>query len=186
MRTKFLFVFLLLTVTASAHERGTLGIDMHFLLKPSDFQAFTKTRGADQLGSIINMGARLLEWVDVLQKDVPQAEREQIWRRIDRVGNEPTPGNPMYYNERIILENFEKVAAATPEAVLNVLRARTPLPTNPPAGFDVKTLVEYLRPLHMLYSRTSRWLVLYDWRYQLKKTTATFVAHLKCSMQKIV
>ena len=187
MRKKILFVLAFLAAVTSAQaalvspdsDRGTFGIDMHFLLKPSEFQTFAQTPGATELRGIINMGARLLEWVDVLQKELPVDEREQIWRRIDRVGHEPTPDHPMYYNERIILENFNNVIATTPEAILEVLRARTALPTSPPTGFDLKTLVDHLRPIHASYSRTSRWLVLYEWRYSLKKNNRDFRGVLK-------
>lgn len=160
-------------------RHGTLGIDMHYLMMPKEARQFTAVPGSARLEEIINLGARALDWVDLLQKDIPVSEREQVWRRIDRVGREPTPDNPMYYNERIILEQFDKVIAKTPKVLLEILHGSQALPATPPNGFTIKDVVDHIRDIHTLYSRTSRWLVLYDWRFSLNKENRDFRGVLK-------
>lgn len=154
-------------------KRGTLGIDMDFLLQPKQLKEFAATPGADRLDEIVELGAKVLEWVDLLQKDLPFEQREQIWRRSDRLGHEPTWENPMYYNEKIILEQYDQLLAATPKLILDILRSGK-LPATPPSGYTIKDIVDNIRPIHVLYSRTSRWLVLYDWRFSLNKTNRDF------------
>jgi hypothetical protein len=183
------FVSLLITGTALAEPkplvsfesgRGTLGIDMDFLLLPSQMNLIdSKTPGIQNLSEIIDLGARLLTWVDILQKDTPIQDREQIWRRVDRIGNEPTYEKPLYYNEHIILDTYSTTLANTPKAIVDILKGSAALPTNPPEGFDIKTLMNYLRPLHVIYSDASRWLALYRWRYSLNKAQLDFRGALK-------
>lgn len=96
--------------------------------------AYREVPGASELQKIVRVGARALDWVDLLQKDIPPLEREQIWRRVDRIGHEHTPDNPNFYNPELILEQYRKATAEAPAEVTRVLFDAAALPAVPPAG----------------------------------------------------
>jgi hypothetical protein len=168
---------------AFAHEEpqmtGTHGVDLGYLMSPNELQAFSDVRGADELDEIIRVGARALDWVDVLQKDVPPETREQIWRRSDRIGHEPTFDKAMTYNPAIILEMYRKAMSDAPAAVREVLTGNGAVPANPPAGLSIKNVVDAVRTVHTAYSRASRWLMLYGWRFALGPSGRDFRGWLR-------
>lgn len=168
---------------------GTLGVDIGFLLLPEQLKLLHQERRgltpySRNLDEIIRIGARALDWVDLVQRDVPVKDREQIWRRADRVGREATPEKPMYYNEQIIVSAFEKIMQEAPTVVAQVLQSTQPLPAQIPMGMGMSDFMKTMRQVHVLYSRTSRWLVLSEYRHLLTQGPRDFRGWLMVRAQK--
>lgn len=159
-------------------------LDIGFLMDPGSVGSFLDVPGAQELQEVLRVGARALDWVDLLQRDVPTAQREQIWRRSDRIGHEPTPDRPMRYNPDIILANYRKALTAAPAAVARTLQDERRLPISPPEGLSIKDVVDAIRPIHETYSRSSRWLMLYQWRHSLDRGSRDRRAWLKLRAER--
>ncbi|MBI3556993.1 MAG: hypothetical protein HY074_12075 [Deltaproteobacteria bacterium] len=158
--------------------------DVGYLLNPSSLYAYRAVPGAGALEEIIRVGARALDWVDVLQKDVNPREREQIWRRLDRIGHEPVADAPLVYNHETIFESYKKAMASAPAQVVEVLRANSALPAMPPEHLSAKDIVVAVREIHTIYSRASRWLVLYQSRLAMSKANRDFRPWLKLRQKR--
>ncbi len=159
--------------------------DIGYLLDPSLLYAYRDVPGADALQEVVRVGARALDWVDLLQKEVPLAERAQIWRRADHVGHEASPAAPLIYNPDLILESYRKALAAAPASVAEALQSSAPLPTLAPHGLSAKEVVAAVREVHTVYSRASRWLVLYQWHSSLTKASRDFRSWLKLDREHV-
>lgn len=157
---------------------------MGYLMNPDEIDLHRTVPGADELQKVLHAGARALEWVDVLQKDLPVEQREQIWRRVDRIGREPTPEKPMKYNPNIILESYQKALAAAPASVSEALQGGGNLPSSPPSGLTSKDVVAAVRDIHVVYSRASRWLALYEWRTSISKASRDLRGWLKLNRER--
>jgi hypothetical protein len=168
----------------SGPTSASLGVDLGFLMQPGRLRSFELVPGSYDLDKIITIGARALDWVDVLQKDVPTEQREQIWRRADRLGHEATPDAPTFYNPNTIVERFEKAMANAPEAVVAVLRDGGALPKNPPVGLSIREVVGAIRPIHKAYSDASRWTMLYNYRWVLDKDRLDLRGWIKLARQR--
>lgn len=173
---KIILCFLAFIASAHAEDQraGTLGIDLGYLIPPSRMRIFTNVPRSQELDDIVRIGARALDWVDILQKDIPESQREQIWRRIDRIGREASPEKPLYYNSDILTHQFDVIVHTTPAAILEILRGTGPLPSRPPEGMTIADVVVRIRAIHKAYSSTSRLLALYGWRSLLDKDSRDF------------
>lgn len=153
--------------------------DIGYLMHPDSIEIYRAVPGADSLEDIIRVGARALDWVDLLQKDTPIEKREQIWRRVDRIGREPTPETPFVYNPGNIVEEYNKAIEGAPASVVEVIKGKGELPGAVPAGLTIKDVVSAVRGVHTVYSRASRWLVLYQWRFAMGKGRSDFRGWVK-------
>jgi hypothetical protein len=136
------------------------------------------------LEAIIHSGARALAWVDQLQANVPVAEREQIWRRIDRVGHEASPSAPMIYNPGIISSLYEEARAELLPGLADILEGSGDLPPALPRGIALSDAMPAIRKVHTAYSRASRWIMLSQWRSQLAKGARDFRPWLRLNAEK--
>jgi hypothetical protein len=149
---------------------GTFGYDLAYVM------TFDEARDRERevpegeaLAEIVRVGARAVLWADVLQRDIAPEKREQLWRRIDKVGKEPTPEKPLEYDPATIREAFAAGIQAAPAGVEEVIRGTAELPPAPPAGAALTDIVAAIRRINLAYSRASRWLALYEWKDYLRQ-----------------
>ena len=162
---------------------------LEILLSPQEAAQILRQQGGLgamdlTLQEIINAGARALAWVDQLQTNLPAEQREQIWRRIDRVGHEASPAEPMTYNPTIIIALYEEARSALLPGLADILEGRGDLPTALPGGLALADAMPGIRKVHTAYSRASRWIMLSRWRLQLSKSSRDFRPWLRLQAER--
>lgn len=183
-KLKFLSLFLALTTTASfsyADELEDITVphmepeavityeEALNILNRKDDRLVPITPEDIQIAEIIRITSKAVLWADQLQANVPEAERHQVWRRIDRLGHEATPTNPMKYNAHIINTQYEEAMSATPQAMRDIFISNDPLPPALPEGITMADAIIPIRQLNNVYSRASRWINLSPLRFAYNK-----------------
>lgn len=120
-----------------------------------------------ELNEVLRVGARALAWVNRVQSNVPEESREQVWRRIDNVGHEPTWEQPKLYNAATLLQQYREVMNGLSPTLQDVLRSEVELPNEPPSGESIHSIVLAARALRSPYTTTARWKALYTYRHSL-------------------
>lgn len=117
-----------------------------------------------RLREIARVGGRNASWLDLLQREIPESEREQLWRRSDRAGHEPTPTAPWIITPQTINAEYLEAFGQAPSEVQRILTSRRTLPLALPSGLVLSELMPALRKLHKSYAAASRYISQIRWR----------------------
>ncbi len=165
---------------------GVPGVDLSFVMSVEEAKLRAPSvPGGERLAEIVRQGARAALWMDALQRRVPEDRREQLWRRADRIGHEPTPEAPSTYGAQSIPRAYDEALAKAPEAVAAVIRSDTELPAEVPTGLTIAQVAESLREVNRAYSRAARYLALYDWRFALDALSRDYRPYLRLRADRV-
>lgn len=165
---------------------GVPGVDLSYVMTSEEAKLRAPSvPGGERLAEIVRQGARATLWMDALQRDVPEGSREQLWRRVDRIGHEPTPESPSAYGAQSIPRAYDDALAKAPAAVAAVIRSDAELPHAVPGGLTIAQVADSLREVNRTYSRAARYLALYDWRFSLDARSRDFRPYLRLRADRV-
>jgi hypothetical protein len=145
-------------------------LDLGYLMRPDEALHHTsEVPSGREMAEIVRVGARAIHWMDLLQAELPIEKREQIWRRADKIGKEPTPENPLKYNPALIRAAFQGLLAAMPHEAAAVIQGTGELPAKLPPGLVMKEVLAAVRQVTYPYARASRWLGLYSYHHGMPR-----------------
>ncbi|MEW6057033.1 MAG: hypothetical protein AB1540_10500 [Bdellovibrionota bacterium] len=153
-----------------AHQKEDHELGLFHIVTPTQLEKSGSMPNEGGISEVIRVGARALEWLTLLQKNTPMAQRTQVWKKESSIGREFSPEYPLIYNDAIILEEFNSTFARLPLSAQQVLLDATiGLPESAPSDVSHDELIGFLSAIFSSYSQASRWLSLYDKRDAYKQ-----------------
>ena len=160
-------------------------VEPGYLMPPESVELMSPhLLGRYELAKIVRLGARIIEWTDLLQAEIAPEMREQLWRKQDYILNQPTADRPRVYNTSSIEKTFEAGISLLHRSVLDALDSYKPLPKKIPHSLKMQDLLPGFRTIIEAYSMATRWILLYPSRESFKKEARDFRPWLKMRIEK--
>lgn len=115
------------------------------------------------LKPLVELGARITEWFEILQAQLPEDAVEVFWSPPSSDA-EPTIENPRRLSARLILDAFSNHLREAPGLAFQLLGAG-PLSEDLPAGVSALDALAWLRKVRAVYVSAARFLTLYPQRH---------------------